>query len=495
MPAGSPADAATAALATPALVGDAGVVGSASTRDQVTLESVLATPMTPSETAYTDDLLARGESSETIAYRIAQARGFPMLTGRADIVGIDPTRFAPSPSALAPAELVADDGPPFGASAQNQNSIVFAQVVDRQTAFLKQVRTEFAGFPGYVQTAFGGEAKLNGVSGGTADGVSVPARMDHPFSDAEISYLVIRSLLWKTGYRHPPELFSTDRIAGPQEATFLDKPIQNGVDRAMLAKLKATEAAIPSLLLGLALRDSTLVAPRIDSIIGFQPRRIAGYPVLSHHAFGDGVDIDARWNPLLAGAASKVIQDRSGIDFAQAVISPDNDIDSLLAELTAGSDQFRQWIQSNLPKFQTLEAQLDQATKDLADAIARYNAATTQADRDTAKAAVATASKQLAAANAGLMDPDIADVLILRDALPKGSTANLQDLAQAGYLTVGAVLVKALIDPQGGGFKWGGSWPGDRKDFMHFDYVKPKPDISGAGPDGVVPPLPAPKLR
>jgi hypothetical protein len=353
------------------------------------------------------------------------------------------------------------------------NSAVLKEVQSRQLAFLEQVPREFQGFPSWVQKAFAGEAGLNGVRGNSADGVSVPSGMSQPFSDAQISYLVIRTYLWRGGYSqngHPASLFSAERIAGPDEAKFLNKSIQNGIDRAMLAKLQATEAAIPQIL------GTSLVSPTMRTIIGFQPRRTIGYDSLSNHAFGDAVDIDAEWNPLLSGDVSRAIQKHSGIDFSAERITPDKNIDTLVQELTAGSNTFAQWMQTNLPQFEQLQDQFDQASADLAQAMQQEAQARTQAEKDAAAAAAAKASRELTDAIDKLAAPDMADVSVLYDALHKDKTL-LQNLTQTGYLTLGAELVKVLTDPNGGGFLWDGSWKGDRKDFMHFDFKIPAPDV------------------
>jgi hypothetical protein len=436
------------------------------TDKRLTPATALSSDLTADEADFVKDSLARGDSAEGIAHLVAIGRGVSTF---------------PDPSLLAP-DALSDEAIGGGTVTAPDNSDlvqtgVFKQIRTLQRDFLDGVRSEFATFPPWVKDAFENEAENNGVSGLSAPGVSVPADLGRAFSKREVSYLVIRTLMWKDGYRQIPALFK-DRIV---QGTFLDQDIQFGVAQDVLDKLKQVEASFGNPKLEGLFLDESFLRPKIKTILGLQPRRIADKPFLSFHAFGSAVDIDAQWNPILDGPVSTTIQLRSDINFASEPIGPDGNIDEQILKLKAGSDKFRDWMKDALPKYRKLQSDIENAEKDVQDAQRNFDKAK-PADKDVARKALDDATAQFILVQARSADLDIVDVEILRDAFPKPKSSKVQDpldgLAQDGYLTLRYELVKALTDPNIGGFRWGGAWPGDRQDFMHFDGTLPKRDIT-----------------
>jgi hypothetical protein len=300
------------------------------------------------------------------------------------------------------------------------------------------VRDEFANFEPYVKGAFKATAAANGVKKGvgSALGVAIPKDMKPRFSDEEVSYLVVRTLLWKAGYTDPAAVYGKDQIASPQEAKLMGIEIENGVARRLLGPLARASEALDRIK-----KQHPEQLPINLKLIGLQPRRVAKTEKLSNHAFGYAIDINASFNPLMDKMASKVIQDRANINFS-ALTRSGKTPEAIYTDLKKASERFGKWIKKALksePALRKMRQSPDYDPIMFPDAL-----------YDTGS---------------------LVELDILRAEIKNGNlTGNLENLEGSGFLMLPWDIVKALLDQQ---FTWGGLWDHDRRDFMHFDFANP----------------------
>jgi hypothetical protein len=303
----------------------------------------------------------------------------------------------------------------------------------QKIGFLYKVRGEFKGFPQYVQNAFVATAPDNAVTDTSAGGVAMPPTITPPFSTGEKSYLVIRALLWNAGYTDPAALYSDKVIASPEEATLMGIPVQHGVAKRLVEPLKRASKALAEL----KKKSPGKLDIQIE-VIGLQPRRVARTQQLSNHALGYAIDVNAYFNPLIDGEASKVIQRRADINFAaqnRSGMPPD----VRCVELKNASERFAKWVSEAL----AAERQLDKIERTgMGDAETVYHS------------------------------NYVNDINILREAIQKRQTTGSVEAFESGFLTLPCELIHALKQQN---FLWGGEWEHDRQDFMHFDFESRSP--------------------
>jgi hypothetical protein len=303
----------------------------------------------------------------------------------------------------------------------------------QKIVLLDKVRKEFKGFPPYVQNAFVATAPDNEVTDTSAGGVSMPPTITPPFSAGEKSYLVIRALLWNAGYTNPAASYSGEVIASPEEATLMGIPIQHGVAKRLVEPLKRASKALAEF----KKKSPGKLDIQIE-VIGLQPRRVARTKQLSNHALGYAIDVNAYFNPLIDGEASKVIQRRADISFAaqnRSGMPPD----VRCVELKNASERFAKWVREAL----AAERQLDEIERTgMGDAETVYHS------------------------------NYVNDINILREAIQKRQTTGSVEAFEAGFLTLPCELIHALKQEK---FLWGGEWDHDRQDFMHFDFESRSP--------------------
>jgi hypothetical protein len=309
-------------------------------------------------------------------------------------------------------------------------------VGQQQLAFLQTVRDEFAKFEPYVKGAFKATAQANKVKNGSAPGVAIPKDMKPRFSDEEVSYLVVRTCLWKAGYTDPAALYGKDQIASPQEAKLMGIEIQHGVARRLLGPLARASEALERIK-----KQHPERLPVELELMGLQPRRVATTDKLSNHAFGYAIDINPLFNPLMDKMASKIIQGHAEISFSTLMRSGKSP-EVIYTELKKASDKFCAWIKKALAE----EPEMRKITN--------------SPDYDP-----------------GLYDPimgtgSVYELDILRAELGNGhlTGGSLGYLQRSGFLMLPWDIIKALLDQQ---FTWGGLWDHDRRDFMHFDFASP----------------------
>jgi hypothetical protein len=194
------------------------------------------------------------------------------------------------------------------------------------------------------------------------------------------------------------------------------------------------------------------VTPPVQTIRGFQPRRIAGTDKLSNHVFGLAIDIDATWNPVLKAESARIVSRHSGVDFTARLVQQGVSIEELYQQLSKAAQRFNKWLQESLK----LEAKLREDLRKAQDkrAAAKTEQEKKEADNEVSKAQTALAN------NLGM----ILELDMLRQDPAIGEKA-VAEWEKHGILTIPISLVRALNNHA---FGWGAEWEGS-KDLMHFE--------------------------
>jgi hypothetical protein len=383
--------------------------------------SSLDAPLTEAEENLVYETVAQGYGSLEAAYRIAEVRGTPFA-----LQGLTASDVA-DPRALAAFEDSHGETPEF------RLLMAAREVEDR-------IHIEFDGFPDYVQKAFSGNAQLNKVTAAQRIVTGLT------------SYAYIRSRLWKGGFWNPSLIFK--QITS---ATLLGHPIENGVHPLVAERL--ADLAEP-------LDDDLKLAPQIEGVIGFQPRRIKDKEDLSNHVYGLAIDIDGTLNPHIKTPRTIWIirrHTKPEIDFADKLLKAGESIDELDAKLSQASEQFRQWLATALAKYDQLEGLVRTAEIRKGEADSAVWNAQTEAEKAAATDDANRASDELDRMRAQLNDSE--DAFDVSELIKEWTRERLEKWERVGLFTIPIELAKRLRER---GFGWGAEWA-THKDVMHFE--------------------------
>lgn len=387
-----------------------------------------AAPLSEEEENIVYETVAEGLGSLAAAERIADNRGIAfVLQGLTD-------DDMENPKSLAAFEDEQGTTPAF------RLAVAVREVEER-------IRTEFNELAQHVQAAFSSTAQLNKVS------------KFQKVVTGLTSYAYIRSRLWKDGFRDLGKIFK--QIVGPSEgATLLGHPIENGVHRLLVEQLGDLTAE------PIADDIHMQLSPRIRTIIGFQPRRIADRETLSNHVYGLAIDINATWSPHIKSANTIEIIRRltnPPIDFATPFLKPGESIDEVGAKLNRASEQIRRWLAVALPKQTQLEANLRIAETRAGEADNKLWNAQTDAEKAVARNELDRARAEL---DKTRNDVNTSwDTFAVNELVKEWGRATLENWERVGLFTIPIELAKQL---KAHGFDWGAEWS-THKDVMHFD--------------------------
>ncbi len=259
---------------------------------------------------------------------------------------------------------------------------------------------------------------------------------------------------------------------------------------------------------------------QVKSVLGLQIRPIAGSNVLSNHALGCAIDIDAYSNPRMYGPlvidVFNYAAKKGGInfDFGESVLSDkergngdytEDDIMEILNRVMPASNSVRHWLRLHLPRYRRLLTKIEGAEKQLKTKhsttsplekrLAEDEAAAKRvADRDAAdvrRAETLAANRKSQANTGGACEPPP----------PGPSTAALEQIRSAvaeinsnhdlfriqtlyenyevkyidtwekeGVISIPLYLAAALVGPLK--LQWGEQYK-TSKDGMHFELIKP----------------------
>lgn len=407
---------------------------------RATRSGPLDAPLTEEEENLVYENEAEGFGSLEAAQRIADSRGVGFA-----LQGLTDDDMA-NPRALAAFEDEQGDTPEF------RLAMAVRTIEER-------IHSEFDEFPQHVQAAFSSTAQRNKVT-----------KLQKAVTGLT-SYAYIRSRLWKDGFRNLSKLFK--EIVGPSEgATLLGHPIQNGVHRLLVEQLGSLTAE------PIADDIHSQLVPRIISIIGFQPRRIADKEDLSNHVYGLAIDINATWSPHIKSQSTiEVIRRHTdpSIDFGQPFLSPGESIDDIDAKLVRASDQILRWLAVALPKQTQLEAKVRAAEARAGEADNALWNAQTEAERVAARDELNRARAELDKTRNDLNTSS--DAFEINELIKEWGRATLENWQRVGLFTIPIELAKQLKER---GFGWGAEWS-THKDVMHFELDPKLFDIERSG--------------
>jgi hypothetical protein len=396
----------------------------------------LDAPLTEEEENLVYETIAEGFGSLEAAYRIADSRGV-----RFDLQGLTDNDMT-NPRALAAFEDEQGDTPEF------RLAMAVCGVEDR-------IHCEFDEFAQHIQAAFSSTAQLNKVT------------KFQKVVTGLTSYAYIRSRLWKDGFRDPNKLFH-DIV----ETTLLGHPIANGVHRILVEHLDS--------LTNEPIADDihSQLAPRMKTVIGFQPRRIAGKEDLSNHVYGLAIDINATWSPHIKSQSTiEIIRRHTDppIDFGKPFLNPGESIDDIDAKLARASDQILRWLAVALPKQTQLESRVRAAEARTGEADNTLWNAQTEAEKIAAWDELNRTRAELDKARNDLNASS--DAFEVNELIKEWGRATLENWQRVGLFTIPIELAKQLKER---GFGWGAEWS-THKDVMHFELDPRLLDIERSG--------------
>jgi hypothetical protein len=225
------------------------------------------------------------------------------------------------------------------------------------------------------------QEEMKQISDGTTKGKLDP-KDSGPVSDSGDYQYNIRPLYYAHGYTHPADFLS-------QQVEFMmfGKPkLKTWMHKDLAAILAKTPGVLDGWNAGLA--DKT--GKEIGSANGLQIRVVKGSKTLSNHAFGFAVDLNALANPHVVGpdvvAVFNSVTRDAGVefDFGKPVLGPHamevtssassvaahktftaDDIMEMQNRAIPASDAVKTWLQTNLPRYRQIMAQVQIAEKQL----------------------------------------------------------------------------------------------------------------------------------
>ncbi len=266
------------------------------------------------------------------------------------------------------------------------------------------------------------------------------------------------------------------------EVDFLGRTIV--VHQELAGRLGDLRGTLESLRVGLA----NEVAAALQTVGGFNPRTVAGSTVLSNHALGLAIDINAENNPHIKGTTIPPLimqitagQDPEfprGFDFGATWVRPAvGDGDEAIAEIVRvhamslrASDILKNWLTVQLQLEREGQGDLDTIFEE----VAKFRRWIAEGGSDTDLAAWAALLQKAESSWTTRLyqftnDDDLKLLRQLREATKHLDTNRpiLEIWAEQGIRNLPVELVIALKDPKHG-FIWGDEWE-HSKDGMHFD--------------------------
>lgn len=283
---------------------------------------------------------------------------------------------------------------------------------------------------------------------GFQDGAATVAGVRHvPDEQAFAYYRRIRALMYQQGWTDPARYWRDivpARLCGVE--------IRNGVHRLALERLQGPGVDLTT-------RSNTADGARIvTSVVGFQPRTIAGTRVLSNHAWGLAIDVNPDDNPFLTNRdVFRIIRDHTSdrVDLGARLDAAN--LDARIAVIRKASREIAAWLTAAIPRLLELTALVERATADLARAEMSHD----QAGIDTARQRLADANE------AYRTDPLVPDDVVRLEHVVGAKT--VAHWSVAGILNLPDDLIAQFEgETPGERFGWGGEYE-HRKDFMHFE--------------------------
>jgi hypothetical protein len=349
--------------------------------------------------------------------------------------------------------------------------LAYQEVVPPWRAFRAKMAAELAGLAKHIQDAFRALATTNKVE-----------PVDY--------YWRLRGDFLASGYSDPPGVFK--QIVAPEFVELLGITVQNGAHREVVKRLAAAERDMGGAVAAAVRRElEAAVAFRVTkgaetaAIIGFQPRRIANSAVLSNHALGLAIDVNAFRNPHIVNKDVRAVLKEitkgtpgapDGFDFGKAFVDPASKGPTDEAELKfftdtlnaarAASEAVRKWVSS---AFDTRAHYLFMIKLDNEE-VAQAEAALREAkNRNASAAEIQALTKRVSDARDALAivrkqqseDADLKRLAVLETE----HRTEVQEWSIGGIVNMPLELVVALAAK---GFTWGETFASS-KDAMHFE--------------------------
>lgn len=201
----------------------------------------------------------------------------------------------------------------------------------------------------------------------------VPAnKYPGPVTDSDEYQYKIRPLYYSYGYTDPADFLSQQveysLLGKPKLKTWIHSDLKEILDKT------------PGVLNGWSAGLAEQTAKGIESVNGLQIREVKGKNVLSNHAFGCAIDVNALGNPHVVGPAVIEVfnwvarQGGAAFDFGKPILSERerghakytaDDIMEVRNRAIPASDAVKAWLQTNLPRYRQIMAQVEIAEKQL----------------------------------------------------------------------------------------------------------------------------------
>jgi hypothetical protein len=253
-------------------------------------------------------------------------------------------------------------------------------------------------------------------------------------------------------------------------------------------------------------------AKEIGSVNGLQIREVKGKGVLSNHAFGCAIDVNALGNPHVVGPAVievfNWVARKGGVpfDFGKSILTQQergharftaDDIMEIRNRAIPASDAVKAWLQTNLPRYRKIMAQVQIAEKELG--IKHVKAGTTLGERFKNASLAANRLRQERlkkkppfvqtegnigsdpppdderegvaleeieeAFTAITSDPDLSRIQVLYENF---DTGYIDTWEKQGVMSIPLYFAAAMVGELG--LRWGEQYEGS-KDAMHFELV------------------------
>lgn len=325
-----------------------------------------------------------------------------------------------------------------------------------------------------------------------------------PVADGDDYRYRIRPLYYSHGYTDPADFLSQQveysLLGKGRLKTWIHSDLKDILDKT------------PGVLNGWAAGLAEATAKEIGSVNGLQIREVKGKGVLSNHAFGCAIDVNALGNPHVVGAAVVEVFNwvaRQGgvpFDFGKPILTQHergharytaDDIMEIRNRAIPASDAVRAWLQTNLPRYRKIMAQVQVAEQELG--IKHVKPGTPLGERFTKASAAAKRLRQErlkkippfveTEANKGsepppdaepegealheideaflaiTSDPDLSRIQVLYENF---DTSYINTWEKQGVMSMPLYFAAALVGELG--LRWGEQYEGS-KDAMHFELV------------------------
>jgi len=329
-----------------------------------------------------------------------------------------------------------------------------------------------------------------------------------PVADGDDYRYRIRPIYYSHGYTDPADFLSQQ-----VEYSLLGK---SRLKTWIHSDLKEILEKTPGVLNGWSAGLAEQTAKGIESVNGLQIREVKGTSTLSNHAFGCAIDVNALANPHVVGPAvievfnSVARQGGAPFDFGKPVLTQQergharytaDDIMEIRNRAIPASGAVKAWLQTNLPQYRKIMAQVQNLEKELgikhvkpntplavrfkhAEAAAQRLRAErikkkppfieTEANRGSAPppdderegVALGEIDEAFLAITS---DPDLSRIQVLYENF---ETSYIDTWEKQGVMSIPLYFAAAMVGELG--LRWGEQYEGS-KDAMHFELVNHVP--------------------